>query len=319
MRLFCLVLISSLLFLSCEDAPEVLPEVTAIDLDLEVVRFDQIFAQANEANLKEIKAQFPLFFPERYADSIWINRMRDTVQNEINQQVAANFKSFELPEQELELLFKHFSYYFDEFTAPEVYTFTEYVDYKNRVVATPEVLLIALDSYLGSDHYFYQAIPNYVAQGLAPNKIPVDVALAYGKNWVSPPRSQSLLSYMIYQGKLLYLMDLVLPLYDDHTKIGYTAEQLLWAKENEQYIWRYFVEKEILFDTNPKLLTQFIKPAPFSKFYLEIDNESPGRIGAYLGWRMVRAYMENNNTDLRKMLLTSSDQIYNNAKYKPLK
>ena len=37
---------------------------------------------------------------------------------------------------------------------------------------------------------------------------------------------------------------------------------------------------------------RFIKPLLFSKFYLEIDNQT-GRVGQWLGWQIVRSYMEN--------------------------
>jgi hypothetical protein len=30
----------------------------------------------------------------------------------------------------------------------------------------------------------------------------------------------------------------------------------------------------------------------FSKFYLEIDNESPGQVGGWIGWQIVRSYMK---------------------------
>ena len=84
-------------------------------------------------------------------------------------------------------------------------------------------------------------------------------------------------------------------------------------------MWRYFIEKELLYNTDPKLAPRFIVDAPFSKFYLEIDNESPGRIGQYLGWRMVRAYMENTDTSVPQLLIKNADEIFKNSKYKPTK
>jgi hypothetical protein len=43
--------------------------------------------------------------------------------------------------------------------------------------------------------------------------------------------------------------------------------------ENESYIWRYFIDKPY-YIVMIKINSTFINPAPFSKFYLEIDNES---------------------------------------------
>ena len=89
---------------------------------------------------------------------------------------------------------------------------------------------------------------------------------------------------------------------------------------NESYIWRYFIERELLFSTDLKLSGRFITPAPFSKFYLEdIDAESPGRLGQYIGWQIVRAYMQQNDVSLKDMLLKSPEEIFNNSKFKPRK
>src|SRR5690606_18843066 len=108
----------------------------------------------------------------------------------------------------------------------------------------------------------------------------------------------SLIGYMIYYGKELYLKDLLLPEHTDAEKIGYTPEQIGWSEENESYIWTYLVEEKLLYDTNSKLPNRFINPAPFSKFYLEIDNESPGMIGRWIGWQIVRSFMKNNDVPL---------------------
>ena len=67
-------------------------------------------------------------------------------------------------------------------------------------------------------------------------------------------------------------------------------------------MWRYFIENEIFYSDDPKLIPRFINPAPFSKFYLEIDNESPGRVGAWIGWQIVRSYMKNNEVSFADLL-----------------
>jgi hypothetical protein len=85
-------------------------------------------------------------------------------------------------------------------------------------------------------------------------------------------------------------------------RMGYKPEQITWCQENESYMWRYFIEKKLLYDTDQKLIPRFINPAPFSKFYLEIDNESPGRVGAWIGWQMVRSFMENNEVSLAAII-----------------
>ena len=55
-----------------------------------------------------------------------------------------------------------------------------------------------------------------------------------------------------------------------------------------------FVRNELLFKTDNNLIDRFISPAPFSKFYLEIDNESPGKIGQWIGWQILRSFRKKN-------------------------
>ena len=130
---------------------------------------------------------------------------------------------------------------------------------------------------------------------------------------------KTLLSQMVYAGKELYLKDVLLPEHTDADKIGYTPEQIKWCQENEGYMWRYFIEEKLLYNADSKLPNRFINVAPFSKFYLEIDNESPGRVGTWVGWQIVRSFMKNNEVSLPQLLQMDATEIFNKSKYKPQK
>ena len=55
-----------------------------------------------------------------------------------------------------------------------------------------------------------------------------------------------------------------------------------------------------------------------SKFYLEIDNESPGMIGQWIGWQILRSYRKKNPTVMISDILDlSSEELFKNANYKP--
>ena len=259
-------------------------------------------------------------FSEKYTDSFWIARMQDTLQIKLFKEVAKDFPDFKEEQQDIESLFQHIKYYFPEFKPPRVITTTSFVDYRNRVIVTDTIALISIDNYLGSDHEFYQGIQKYIRADFNPEHIVVDLANEYAKKYIYQKQNTTLLDEMIYFGKQLYFKDKVIPFKTEAERIGYTEEQLDWARANESYIWRYFVEHELLYSTDSKLPSRFINPAPFSKFYLEdIDSESPGRLGQYIGWQIVRAYMENNEVSLKDMLTKSPEEIFNNSKFKPRK
>ena len=65
----------------------------------------------------------------------------------------------------------------------------------------------------------------------------------------------------------------------------------------------------MLYSTDASLPGRFISDAPFSKFYLELDNESPGRLGQYIGWQIVKSYMNNNDVQMKDMLQKEAKEI----------
>lgn len=294
-------------------------EIAEIPVEVEVKRFDQRFARATADSLPVLKEEFPYLFPSRFSDEEWVLKMRDTIQLELNTEVEEAFSDFSDVRQELKLLFQHVKYYFPNTRIPDVITLTSEVDYRNKVIWSDELLLIALDNYLGQEHHFYLGMQEYLKKNFERDQIVVDAASAFGGGLVQRPESRSFLAHMVYYGKILYLKDLLVPFKTDWEKMGYTKEEYEWAQRNEEEIWRYFVERELLFDTDSELQSRFLFPAPFSKFYLQLDNESPAMVGQYIGWQIVRKYMENRDVGLNQLLITDAQTIFNLSNYKPKK
>lgn len=304
---------------SCGSEEKVNPEIAAIALNLEIKRFDLEFANAVPSDLPGLKNEYPYLFPETYPDSIWISRMRDTLQQEINTEVKGAFPDFTDQEEDLNLLFRHISHYFPGVKVPKVITLVSDVDYQNKIVYADSLLLVAIDTYLGEGNRLYQGISKFQRANMNPGQIAPDVVTEFSRRYVSAPVNRSFLAQMVYYGKQHYLKDLLLPLKSDADKMGYTQQQIDWANDNEEEMWRYFVEGELLFSNDASLPRRFITNAPFSKFYKEIDNDSPGRIGQWLGWQIVRAYMKNNDVSFQEMLVSPAEEIFNKSKYKPKK
>lgn len=303
---------------SCKRENSIENEISTIQIDYIIERFDIAFGNADENNLQDLKQAYPFMFYEKYPDSFWIAKVRDTLQQELAFETSNVFSEMKEEKKEITKLFQHLTYYFPEFKTPRVITTTSSVDYRNKVIVTDTIVLISLDTYLGSEHKFYNGIQNYLKQDFNKEQIVVDLASSYADRYIFQNQNKTLLDEMIYFGKQLYFKDLMIPFKTDAEKIGYSEEQLAWVKSNEIEIWRFFVEDEILFSTDSKLPNRFINPAPFSKFYLEeIDKESPGEVGKYIGWQIVRDYMEKNEKTLKDLLLTDPEDIFNNSNYKP--
>lgn len=311
--LFCILIIHG-----CKESNQVEEAITKIPIEIKVERFDRLFANAEQSDLSKLKEKYPFLFPQKYHDSIWYNKIKDTIQIEINEEVVKAFPYFDSEMKELEYLLKHIKYYFPEVTEPRVITMTSDVDYHRKVILSDNLLLIALDTYLGADHRFYGGIQEYLKRNFEKEQMIPDIATIYAKQLVELPRDRTFLSNLLYYGKELYLKKLFLPSYNGAQLMGYKKEQFDWVEANEEEIWKYFIEKQLLYSTQGDLLPRFLYPGPFSKFYLEeIDKEAPDRVGQYIGWRIVDAYMKNNNVSLRQLLMTDATTIFNASRYKP--
>jgi gliding motility-associated lipoprotein GldB len=318
MKIYLGSLALCLLFLCCGRKNKTEKADNELAKQINVVRFDKIFFETAPQDLNKVKKDFPYFFPAGNDDRVWLEKMQNPLWRELYGEVQKKFPNFENQQSELEELFENIKHYFPKTPTPKVITVISEMDYNNKVIYTDSLVIISLEMYLGKEHKYYQ-FPNYIKQNFEPNQILPDVVSSFSVQKIKPSGEKSLLSQMIYSGKKLYMKDKLLPDYTDSDKIGYSPEQIAWCEENEGYIWRYFIEKELLYSYDQKLASRFINPAPFSKFYLEIDNDSPGQVGGWIGWQIVRSYMDNNEVSLQQLLDTDPKEIFEKSKYKPKK
>jgi gliding motility-associated lipoprotein GldB len=318
MKIYLISIVLSLFILSCGQKDKIEKAIDKIPVKIKVERFDKVFFETLPEDLNSVKKEYPFFFPAGNEDGVWLKKMQDPLWLELYKEVQKKYANFNPVQSELVSLFKHVKYYFPETKIPKVITVISEMDYNNKVIYTDSLVVISLEMYLGKDHKFYQ-FPNYIKQNFEQSQIMPDVVSSFFKYKTPPNQEKNLLSNMIFAGKELYLKDVLLPDYSNADKMGYTPEQIKWCDENESYMWRYFIERELLYSVDHKLISRFINMAPFSKFYLEIDNETPGRVGAWIGRQIVRSYMENNKVSLQQLLNSNAKEIFEKSKYKPKK
>lgn len=319
MKKLIFLLISFFCFIQCKknDAIEKVDIKKSVDLNIE--RFDKLYAAATTKTLPELKNQYPFLFPTQFPDSIWYAKLNDPIFKELNVEVTKQFPDNSKFEDDLEMLVSRIKHYFPEEKTPRVITLVNEVLIDKKAFYTNDLILISLDTYLGKNHKFYEPFAEYQKANLEPHQILPDLVTNFAFRKIMPSQDKTLISEMIYYGKLHYLKDLLLPETPNYQKIGYTAIQEKFCMENEFQMWSYLVDEKLLYDNNIKNYQRFIEDGPFTKFYLEIDRESPGRIGQWLGWQIVKSYMENNDVTLDQLLKTEPTVIFNKSKYKPKK
>jgi len=307
------------MIVSCGSKQENRIDISKIDIDFSIDRFDLDFYSTTESSLDHTKEKYPFFFSNNQHDSIWVNKINNKDERELFIETQKLYNDISFLKADLKSLFKHVKYYNSKFISPKVVTLLSNIDHQNRVIYTAEYLLISLDSYLGEDHIFYADYPKYIKINSHKNHIIVDVAKKIIDSQMSISNNRDFISKIVREGKKMYLLDRYLPQVLDQEKIGYEMDKFTWAENNEEQVWKYFIENKLLFSSETKLNKRFLENGPFSKFYRAEDNSSPGRIGVWIGWQIVRSYMEHNDVPLQKMLRTGSEEIFKKSKYKPKK
>ena len=318
MRFSC-TLIVLLLFSSCAKKKELRVDVSGIPMEVQVERFEQKFYGSGTGELQQLKAAYPFLFPSSNPDSVWLAKMRDEDEQFLYAETQKLYAEFNLEKEALKDLFRHIKYYYPKFEAPRVITVISNVDYENRVILADSLLFLSLDAYLGAGSEVYADYPDYIKQNNTRDHLMADVAGAYADRILPPNRGNSFVSHMVQAGKRLQLQQAFLPGEDPARLIGYSPDQWEWAVMSEGNIWKYFIENEMIYSSDPDLTKRFLETAPFSKFYLEVDRDSPGRIGAWFGWEIVKSFLENNETTLHEMLATDNEEIFKRSRYKPKK
>ena len=319
MNKIIVLLIVLFLSISCGNENNTIVDVSNIEIDVNVDRFEQKFYNSNEESLQLLKKEYPYLFPAKNSDSIWLNKINNEEERVLFKKSEEVFGDFEAEKSEIKTLFKHIKYYHPNFKSPKIITLITHLDYESNVIYADSLLFVSIDMYLGKNDEVYQSFPAYISQNFEKQQLVVDIAKEIGGNYFYESKKRQFLDVIIYEGKKMYLLDSYLPTTSDACKMGYLPEEIAWAEANETQVWKYFVENELLYSSDPKLSSRFIDKAPFSKFFIDIDKESPGRIGTWLGWQIVRSYMKNNNVTLQQLLQTNAEEIFKKAKYKPKK
>ena len=92
--------------------------------------------------------------------------------------------------------------------------------------------------------------------------------------------------------------------------------QLSWCESNEGLIWNEIITTEKdLFTKDPLALQNYIGEAPFTQ---SMSPASPGNIGQWVGWQIVKKYADKNSSmSVTEVLKSDARKILEEAKYKP--
>ena len=320
------------------------PDVSGIPVNVKIERFDQfLFEQLDTTSprksLQQMQAAYPGFANDFMVHILGLPPISQPVSDSVSgfalselqrfiqltrpvyDSLSLKFRKTEEIQKQLNLAFKYVRYYFPEYKVPQVIT---YVGPFNApgVAITSNALAIGLQLFAGNDFSYYtsqqaqEIFPQYISRTFEPAYIPVNCMKAVAADlYPDNSRGEPMIEQMIEKGKQWYLAKKFLPAYTDSLLTGYTQQQLNWCKENEGLIWNFFLISTDIYTTEQAIIKDYIGEAPATP---GMPDSSPGNIGQWVGWQIVKKYAEK-NTDIKPLdiMKTEAKQIFAISKYKP--
>ena len=188
--------------------------------------------------------------------------------------------------------------------------------FNQSFISLPGLLAIGIDNYLGSDKRYYQdlGIPAYIRINKNPENLVADAVRAWLYSEIPAPEG-GFLERMIYEGKIYYLARKLLPEISEENLFHYSEKQVEWCHQQERAMWKYLAEQKILFSTDRLTTRKFMDEAPFTR---DFGNDSPGRAGIWIGYRIVSSYMKTSGLELKSLPgITNAKEILSGSKYHP--
>jgi len=325
-----LSLVFLFLFGACTgDKGRKIPDVSNVSIDLKISRFDQSLMKLDTmqvfSEMKALEAEYPSFFTPVFRGKI-IPMLRDS--NVFSQFVRADvirnlldttqivFGDFAKEKKSLESAFQFFHHYLPNRPIPEIVTYIS--EYSIGSFTYENMLGIGLDFYLGADYpkYSVDYFPRYITRTMEPEYLTAKSMKTLLTDIVGNMDKQRLLDIMVNNGKILYMLDELMPYTADSTKLEFKQPQVDWVEENELQIWSHLVGEELLYSEQRKDFQKLVDYSPNSP---GMPNEAPGRTANWLGMRIVKAYMRKFPQTTWEELIAMKDAqvILNRSKYKP--
>ena len=319
---------------SCQQKRDFFPK-NIEQIEVEIIRFDQALLDINpneaEIGIKQLYTDY-VGFMDMYVEGvlgldtrdtlgfsqIFANYLTDTTMGfmQTNAEVRKQFANIDDIQKELNRGFSRIHYLYPELDIPKIYLLVS--GFNASIFSYDDIIGVGVDMYLGSDYKYYnQVVYDYQKTTMDKKFLAGDILNYYiTQNIPFTSKQSRLLEHMLFRGKQIYLLEQLLPNSPKWEVIGYTQEQWDWCEKWEKEIWNKIMDKRDLFKTEPMVITSYLNDGPFTS---EISQESPGRLGIWVGWRIIDSYMRHNEEVSLQELMKDGDaqKILEKSFYKP--
>jgi len=299
---YCSFLLISLvvgaLITGCGGSKEAeVPNVDNIALTVDIERLEGgVFGVKDQAELKLWMDNHPViaeqfFVRSQYPDdAVFVESIWESIKNPaldtLYQQSVRAFENMATLEAEFTRAFKFIKHYYPDFEPPKVQTVVSGLS--RDLLLTDSLIVVSLDFYIGAEAAYRPSQPAYILERYRQEYIVPAVIFNMTTRFnTANPKDRTLIADMVYAGKAYYFMDKVLPYTPDSLIVWYSGQNLADVATYEENIWAYFIQNELLYETEQATKGRFLSERPF---VAQIGPKCPGRIGAWVGWQIVQEY-----------------------------
>lgn len=182
--------------------------------------------------------------------------------------------------------------------APSPHLDFAYTGFNFSVYPTDSLLLIGCEFFMGADHPAVRGLPTqiyprYMQMRMVPEHLIGDAL----RGWLLVhfqdahyDRNGRLAEELLYWGKVLYIARCLAPELAPHDLLDWTEEEWKWAQSHERQIWSELRQEDALYTRRRMDIQRWVSDAPFTKAG-DVPQDSPDRLGWYMGMRWVEDHM----------------------------
>lgn len=309
---------------SCNNDPYEV-DTSKVYLKLEFVNLDSITFHASSSDLLKFKSKYSkhhkeiLDFNFGYClgiktnqDTAFIRKVNDFKKDDYIKRLEKTIAKLDkkIIQAELTDALKRMKYHFPKGKVPNSVFYINSL-FSASVYCTEKEIAVGLDRYLGADAKVIRELPSqqfygWIKDAMDKKFLTRDVLAAWLMTNYLEETSENYASEMIRWGKILFITKALLPKSDEATVVRYNKKQYEWASKSEKSFWEFLVKKEMLFKTDEETRVNLLKEGPFS---IGLPEESPDRMGQYMGFKIVQSYMESEEISLDELLNKSYNEI----------
>lgn len=320
-----------LLFISCGKNDLEL-DTSGVKVNIEFVQLDEEVWNTPLAQLPARRSQWASHLGEIYdyhfaycmqigtvVDTAFVNAIsdyrKDTMIQSLEKEIRNKFSDLSVYQDELKSGFLRLYAMNKSWGYPKQIVWHNSL-FQASVFATESQLAIGLERYLGAKSNSVRSLPSDPFYDWIKNKFEAEFLVRDALyNWVLTNGlnvdNGNLAERMINYGKALVFVEAAMNTKNKEQIVRYSKEDYKWAIDNEASFWKFLVDQKALFKTDERNAANIFNDGPFTA---GLPEKAPDRLGQFLGWRIVKQYVETNKINAKDLLNVPYNRILQNYK-----